>query len=571
MALLERSQHSHRRLALRALLDQLRANPAVVGKGVAPEEAWRTLAEAEQRNAEAVADILMHPTVGVWLTRALHYTRPGRHTPWSELGYLHLVAAAAAVRCGVPHTVRVPVWHGIVSLPTVGRARIPGAFPVGAVDVICASPNSRIQVNHAVTVPFDGTSSAFTPAARHVITSRGVTLSAWIEDGDPYHAFSEPRPPTVLSESEHAEWFKLLAEAWDVLTLNHPAFARELAAGLRALGPIAPDLDTVGASSPAAFGGIRLSAGDSATDFAEALVHEMQHSKLNAVLGLVKLTDDDHGKRYLAPWRDDPRPLVGVVHGVFAFTCGVEFWLAQEATEYEVEARRMAFSVAYRRVQIRRAIHTLTTSGHLTRPGEALVDAMSARLAVCEQAPVGATVSQTITTMVDDHQALWRLRHARPNPATVSTLATAWLDDSAPPACPANSIITATDDGRRLSSNRRTLLRAKATEPEVFASMVRTPAALPGTTPRADAALCTGDHAGAATAYAHRLRTDPDDMQAWAGLGLALHAQGYAAGALLEHPEVAVAVHRQVRGLGGQAPDPTALSTWLSGWQQDPR
>jgi HEXXH motif-containing protein len=563
MALLGRSQYSHRRLALRALLDQLRANPAVVGNGVAPEEAWRTLAEAERRNAEAVADILMHPTVGVWLTRALHHTRPGRTTPWPELGYLHLVSAAAAVRCGCPGSVRVPVWHGIVSLPTVGHARIPGTFPVGAVDVICAASGSRIQVNHAVTIPLDGTSSAFTTARQHVSTSRGVTLRAWIEDRDPYHAFGEPRPPTELTGSEYAEWCKLLDEAWDLLTLNHPASARELAAGLRALGPIEPDLDTVGASSAAAFGGIRLSAGGSATDFAEALVHEMQHSKLNALLGLVTLTDNDDG-RYLAPWRDDPRPLVGLVHGVFAFTCGVEFWLAQEPVAQEDEACRMAFAVAYRRAQIRRAIHTLTTSGNLTRPGEALVDAVSARLAVCEQSVVGANLSQTVTTMIDDHQALWRLRHARPDMAAVAALATAWLDGGAPPAGPHDSATVTTDDGRRLPSNRRTLLRAKATEPELFASLVRVPASLPGTTPRADAALCTGDYPGAATAYENRLHADPDDTQAWVGLGLALRAQGRTATALLEHPELTVAVHRQVRMLGRQAPDPVALSGWMS-------
>jgi hypothetical protein len=56
----------------------------------------------------------------------------------------------------------------------------------------------------------------------------------------------------------------------------------------------------------------------------------------------------------------------------------------------------------------------------------------------------------------------------------------------------------------------------------------------------------------------------PHDTQAWAGLGLALQAQGRAATALLEHPELTVAVHRQVRRLGGQTPDPAALATWLS-------
>ncbi|TDV53602.1 HEXXH motif domain-containing protein [Actinophytocola oryzae] len=562
MALLENSQHSHRRLAFRALLDQLRVNPATVGTRVQPEEAWRVLAEAERRDADVVADILMYPTVGVWLTRALHHTRAGRGTPWAELGYLHLIAASAAIRCGYQCTIRVPVWRGFVSLPTVGHLRLPGAFPSGSVDVACAGAGSRAHVNRAVTIPLDGTDPAFTPTRRHVNTSRGVTMCVWVEDRDAYHGFGDPVPPVVLTDAESSEWHKLLDEAWDVLTLDHPRHARELAAGLRMVVPIEPDSDTIGASSPAAFGGVRMSANASATEFAEALMHELQHSKLNGLMGLVKLVEDDGG-RYLAPWRDDPRPLAGLVHGVYAFTCGVEFWLAQEPTAQVHEARRIAFDIAYRRAQVRRALGTLAASGHLTQPGEALVEAVSARLAVCEQAPVTTMLARTVTTMLDDHQGLWRLRHVRPDGEAVTALATAWRDGAPPPSRAVGSHVV-TGDERRLPANRHALLRARAIDPDLYAALARVPAELPGTTPRADAALCGGDHAGAATAYENRLHDDPEDGQAWVGLGLALRAQGRNATALLAHPEVTVAVHRRVRLLTGRAPRPTALSAWLS-------
>ncbi|MBB4907589.1 HEXXH motif domain-containing protein [Actinophytocola algeriensis] len=564
MAFLEQSQHSHRRLGLRALLDQLRANPGAVGKLVDPEVAWRTLADAEQRDPGALADILLYPAVGVWLTRALHYTRPASTGPWRELGYLNNVAAAAAVRCGVPCVIRVPVWHGAVSLPTVGHVRLPGTFPIGSVEVHSAGRESRIQVGTAMSIPLDGTNTAFAAACEHTCTSHGHTLRARLDDQDPYHGFGEPRPPADLADSDAAEWRKVLDEAWDVLALNHPAYAQELAAGLRGLVPIEPDTDTVGASSPAAFGGIRLSANGSATEFAEAMVHEMQHSKLNALLGLVQLTQDDNVRRHLAPWRDDPRPLIGVVHGIYAFTCGVEFWVRHGVLADGTETRRIDFDIAYRRLQVRRAVHTLTSSDRLTPAGMALVDAVSKRLTRCEQAPVDPALSHIVTTLVDDHRALWRLRHARPDTETVAALTAAWLDGAAPPSdLPWQSHIVAEDE-RRLPANRRNLLRAKAIEPETFAALARRPASLSGTTPRADAALCTGDAENAAQDYRERLRIDPDDTQAWAGLGLALRAQGRAARALLEHPEVTVAVHRRVRALDDRAPDPAALSTWLS-------
>ena len=49
---------------------------------------------------------------------------------------------------------------------------------------------------------------------------------------------------------------------------------------------------------------------------AAALVHEVQHSKLNAVIDIVPLVRPGVGhRRYYAPWRDDPRPPAGLLQG----------------------------------------------------------------------------------------------------------------------------------------------------------------------------------------------------------------------------------------------------------------
>ncbi len=140
MELLEKSQHS----------------PDVVGPHVEPDVAWRLLAAAERRDPEVVADILLYPSVGVWLTRALHFTRRGQagNTPWVELGYLQLIVAAAAIRCAIPCVVRVPVWHGVVTLPTVGQLRLPTVFPIGMAEVRCSAEAVRL-VAHDGRVSID--------------------------------------------------------------------------------------------------------------------------------------------------------------------------------------------------------------------------------------------------------------------------------------------------------------------------------------------------------------------------------------------------------------------------------
>jgi len=565
MAVLEKSQYSHRRLAFRALLDQFAANPHVVGALVDPERAWRILAAAEERDSDAVADVLMYPTVGVWLTRALHHTRPASSSPtWGELGYLHLIAAAAAIRCGVPCTLRVPASHGAITLPTVGQARVPGSFPVGTVEAICAGPNSRLQITKDVHVDLATTSPAFTPSERYTCQSRGLVLRAWFEDRDPYRGFGAPMPPSTLADSALAEWRKLVAEAWDVLTLHHQPHARELAAGLRTLVPIRPDSDVVGASSPSAFGGIGLSANGSAAEIAEAMVHELQHSKLNALLGLVKLVQDEETRCY-APWRDDSRPLVGLLHGVVAFTSGVEFWLTQRDVMEEAEGHGVDFDMAFRRLQVRRAVRFLLNSGKLTNVGSALVAAVSRRLLVCEQVSVVPELAAIVTAMVDDHRALWRLRFIRPDANVIDSLADAWLSGTTPsvPATADNKLLP--DDQRRLPANRRNLLRAKAVEPDLFASLMSRPATLPGTTPRADAALCLGDGDGAAAAYRAVLCDDPYDAQAWVGLGLAMRIRRRtaAATALLIRPEITVSAYRRVRLLDETQPDPREFADWV--------
>lgn len=65
-----------------------------------------------------------------------------------------------------------------------------------------------------------------------------------------------------------------------------------------------------------------------ATQLVEVLVHEVQHSKLHALVDVVDRTTRDTGSVY-APWRGDPRGLIGLLHRIYAFTAVVEFWHLQ--------------------------------------------------------------------------------------------------------------------------------------------------------------------------------------------------------------------------------------------------
>jgi HEXXH motif-containing protein len=60
---------------------------------------------------------------------------------------------------------------------------------------------------------------------------------------------------------------------------------------------------------------------------AEALVHEAAHLRLNHAAEAAPLTIGGRDTVCYSPWRDDPRPVEGVVHGVYAFSLVLGFWL----------------------------------------------------------------------------------------------------------------------------------------------------------------------------------------------------------------------------------------------------
>jgi HEXXH motif-containing protein len=75
-----------------------------------------------------------------------------------------------------------------------------------------------------------------------------------------------------------------------------------------------------------AFGSIALSLPDDDVIMALTLAHEVQHSKLAALMDLVPLVSETAAGRYYVPWRPDPRPLAAVLQGMYAHLEVARFW-----------------------------------------------------------------------------------------------------------------------------------------------------------------------------------------------------------------------------------------------------
>ncbi|WP_329055661.1 HEXXH motif domain-containing protein [Amycolatopsis sp. NBC_01488] len=550
---LRASQLSRRKLQLRALIELLEATE----KRAVSTYAWPILVAAERRNSEIVDELLLHPSVGVWLTRSLRKLSgaPLDSTPLrTDLDYLASLAGAAALRCGIPCTIDVPVVHGVVTLPTVGQLELPLAFPAGkAILETAADGSGSLRTLTGVSVEFDPPlpGPGFFPARRHTVESHGARLSVEIDDRGPYRVFSAPVPPDPLDPPEYSEWTKLLGEAWQILTSHYAGFADELAHGMSTLVPLESENFFTGASSSNAFGAIAMTAKYSAVDLAETLVHELQHSKMNALLELVDLVDPDFGKLLYAPWRDDPRPASGLLHGIFAFLTAVEFWRVQLRQD-ETAGRHAWFSYAYRRHQVRQTIDVLLASDALTELGRQFVASLSDRLDSVDPAAVPSELDETVTRVANEEQATWRLRHLRPDESWVIEATDAWAARTEPPRPPVGPGEVTPWHRSVPRSPRMDLLRLH------FLGQTARRRNLSA----ADLAYVNGDLSTARSTYAATIRTTPQDDQAWLGLGLTMAAAGQRT-ALLTAPHLVLGIRDRLLSREDPGDLPVELVEWL--------
>ncbi|MCS7483288.1 HEXXH motif domain-containing protein [Umezawaea endophytica] len=554
---LVRANHSKHRTLLRAVLDHAEAVP-----GPLPPvgDAWELLAAAHRRNPDAVGRLLRYPSVGNWATSALRRLRgaPSDGTPsWVVVGHLHQIAVAAAVLADHPFTLAVPSANGEVLLPTVGLVRIPGE-PTGwhtATATGDATGFSVVGASGAVRVDDRVVDGAGWSAVRRL---RAGDLDVVLDDLYPFPGFGAALPPERLTGAEVARWRDALDDTWVLLEKHHGEVARALALGVTALVPCPPvdRFRTYSGSADDAFGCVALSLPSDAADFAATLVHEFQHSKLSTLLDLVELSRATE-QRFYAPWRDDPRPLPGLLHGLYSFVAVVDFWRVQREADDTPIAH---FEFAHWRDQSLLVARALRDDPHLTDLGRRFVSAQADRLEAWSTDPVPPDVLSAARDTAADHHATWRGRHLRPDPAHVVALADAWLSGGPRPDRPApGSTLSA---GADEPTPRPVLARLRLADPAAFAAVVADPGTVPGAS-GADLALVAGDTARALPGYLDLVRDDPTRTTAWTGLGAALRTTP-AGAAILDRPDLVKAVYLAVVGRpGAVAPDPVGLAEWI--------
>ncbi|RYY20563.1 MAG: hypothetical protein EOO04_19805 [Chitinophagaceae bacterium] len=73
---------------------------------------------------------------------------------------------------------------------------------------------------------------------------------------------------------------------------------------------------------------------------AESILHEAMHLQLTLIEGCCPLIEQNTKHTYYSPWRDEERPVRGVLHGMFVFRAILDFYLmiSQLAVEKDIQA-----------------------------------------------------------------------------------------------------------------------------------------------------------------------------------------------------------------------------------------
>ncbi|MFG1716041.1 HEXXH motif domain-containing protein [Micromonospora sp. NPDC049203] len=569
------AEHSWRLLQLRAVLDAVAETPEAAGPLPPVADAWALLVAA-QRHAPAVVDrLLAHPHVGTWAGYVLRRLRGSTVTAegplWVDLGYLHALAAAAGVRAGLPSfTLRVPVRDGFAALPTLGGAVLPAGQRWAVAEVAAADGEATVALD-GHRVAFDsaggGTDGWFAlPTVR--AEAGGQELTVGLDFLDPYRNLRSPTPPDLDTVAAIDRWRTLLTQAWELLVRVCPERAAPIARGLFSVVPQRPAerFRTMSASAGDAFGSMLISEPEDAPELAVTLVHEFQHIKLGGLLHLTPLLIAEPRHRLYAPWRDDPRPLGGLLQGVYAFVGITEFWRAYRPVAGGAARTVAHFEFARWRRQVTATLAELRTRPELTDVGRRLLAGLADTAATWWSEPVPGEVLAAADAAVDDHRAQWRLHHRRPDPAVAQAFAAAREAGDARPDGDYPEPPVEADAGARRLDTRAVLLLWRLTDPEGFARLRKDPSSVGeqvSGASAADLAYAAGEVGQAHELYLAELSTGSASPSAWAGLGLTTAALGFApaAEALRSRPELVRAVHRLLRA--GSPVDPVDLAAWV--------
>ncbi|MFD2762941.1 HEXXH motif domain-containing protein [Micromonospora eburnea] len=411
VARLASAQRSKTLLLVRALV--LLVQEAGHPDRAAVEAAYHVLASLRPDDRAAA---LGHPPVAAWAFGTASLLARGDRSA-AYPGLLAAVAVAAAVRSGIDADLDVPLAPdpcGRLDLPGLGTVAVPAhatrariRCAAGRAEVHCAG--ERIGI-----VAGPSADRRWLPVPRLWLTHDGLPLSLLLDTGTWRHvpAGAGHRAGGV---TDPRGWRHRLDGAWRILVDGHRPVAEEISPALRALLPVAPPpTGTRSGTFHHAFGSVAMSLPPDPRSAAVTLAHEIQHLKLAALTDMFALVEPGPPEFFYAPWRPDPRPLDGLLHGAYAHLGVAGFWRRQRGAAGDRAQRHRAEVESARWTRAADdTVRVLRAQRRLTPVGRRLVDGMADVLDDWAREPVPPEAAAEARRLLDAHRTRWARAPAR--------------------------------------------------------------------------------------------------------------------------------------------------------------
>ena len=337
--------------------------------------AWELLQVLDEKHPAAVAHAIAHSFFRGWAFQAID--DPVSTHPATLIGYALAASSHARLAAELP----VPLDTTTVYLPGIGRiATVAGKAILGG----DGEPLRYVAKSRYLDVGEDGP-------------------RVLLEDLDDQRDVFQLPPTDQLSDDEFARWDAAFSVAWQLIKEQYSEYAGGLEVGLRVIMPLKPSPDGHAASGTArqAFGALGLALPPEPELLALLLIHEFQHVKMGAVLDLFDIYDESDTRLYYAPWREDPRPLEGLIQGTYAHVAVVDFW-RMRAEQGDAKA---ALHFARWRTQTWDALGQLEASGSMTAFGARLVSRLKGTMAPWLKIPVDGEALDQASRESDAHRS----------------------------------------------------------------------------------------------------------------------------------------------------------------------
>lgn len=296
-------------------------------------------------------------------------------------------AVAASLAAGLPYT-------GVVRSSASGRVHLPGVGivlnfgPRGAASRVVLETDGRtvqgsdgqcrVTSNPHGAPNLDpweeGPGWAFVPR---------VGWGVWFDlDGDLLCAHITGAAHPELDRQSLPEWQQLVDGAAQLIAKVEGRLRVPVRQLLHTIVPVyAPPGRFHSCTLKEALGAVHVSKTTCSAMMAETLVHEAAHTQLNLLLNEPRFwRREPHLARFRSPWRQDLRPIQGMVHGLWAFHTVGEFWalLLRAGCTGQTDrlARKRLHEVS---LQLPEARAELTGAPELNAPGEELIRELECR------------------------------------------------------------------------------------------------------------------------------------------------------------------------------------------------